>query len=117
RAATHGLGVYETDLRELVSTEAPLMASNQLFQPFPNPARDAITQSFELGQPAEICIQVFEPNGQLAATLLAGRYPAGKHQVTADVSGLAAGYYALVFDGKAAGQLISGKTRSLIIAR
>jgi hypothetical protein len=99
RVATHGLGVYETDLREIVSTEAPIASLSRLLPAFPNPASAELTVPFELGGAAQVTLRVYNGQGQLMATLLSGQYPEGKHQGIVDVTGWPAGHYALVLDG------------------
>ncbi|MEQ8706504.1 MAG: T9SS type A sorting domain-containing protein [Phaeodactylibacter sp.] len=116
RVATHGLGVYETDLRELVSTQEPLASSLQLLQAFPNPASSTVTVPFELGVPADITLQVYHSNGQLIATLLSGRYAAGAHQAAADVSTWASGHYAVVLNSKPVNGQAVRKVSSLMVA-
>lgn len=98
RVATHGLGVYETDLREIVNTKEPLASELWLLQPYPNPATTSITVPFELSAAARVDLKAYSSSGQRVATLLSGDYPAGAQQAVANITDWAAGHYALVLE-------------------
>ena len=117
RVATHGLGVYETDLREIVNTDTPLASRFQLLSAFPNPANAGLTVPFELGSPAQITLRAFNSQGLVVATLSSGRYPEGKHQTEARVEDWPTGNYTLVLDGTFSNGQRSRKVSSIVVAR
>ncbi|MCO6479638.1 MAG: hypothetical protein J5I94_23585 [Phaeodactylibacter sp.] len=100
RAVTHGLGVYETDLRELVSSREQETASLILRQNYPNPVQDQTTIAFELPKTAQLKVQLLNGKGQLLSTLGQGRFAAGKHELEARLGHLPAGVYAYVMEGR-----------------
>jgi photosystem II stability/assembly factor-like uncharacterized protein len=116
RVATHGLGVYETGLRELVSTEEPLVIDLKLLQPFPNPAASSATIPFELSATGRISINAYNNNGQLMATVLSGTYQSGAHQAIVEVADWPAGHYAFVLEGKSKGGSTTRRVSSLLVA-
>ena len=115
RVATHGLGVYETDLRDIVSTEYPMASRSRLQPAFPNPADNELTVPFELGSAAQVTLRAYNGQGQLITTLLSGQYAEGKHQATVDVSGWPSGHYALVLEGTFANGQALRKVSSQVV--
>ncbi len=71
---------------------------------FPNPAGSAARVRFELATTADVSLRVFDTTGRQVLTLAEGARTAGSYDVSADVSGLAAGVYVLrlVADGDVA---------------
>lgn len=64
-----------------------------LHQNYPNPFNPATRIVFDLPQSAEISLKVFDLSGRQVATVAGGRYPAGRHAVEFDATGLASGVY------------------------
>ncbi|MCB0584133.1 MAG: hypothetical protein KDD06_02220 [Phaeodactylibacter sp.] len=107
RAATHGLGVYQADLRELVSSREQQAAEKGfLHQNFPNPAGEQTTVPFTLPETAEVSLMLLESNGQQARTLQQGRFPAGEHQVQVALGGLPGGVYAILMETRFSGSSV-----------
>ncbi|MCB0549471.1 MAG: hypothetical protein KDD19_17990 [Phaeodactylibacter sp.] len=100
RAATHGLGVYQTDLREIVSTGEQVRSGRILQQNYPNPVKDQAVFPFELPEAAQLKVQLLNSDGRLIRTLGEGRFAAGKHQMEANLGPLPAGAYAYVLEGR-----------------
>ncbi len=78
----------------------------------PNPFSGSTTIGFELAAAGEISLRVLDGLGQEVATLAAGRFSAGAHQVRFDAAGLANGVY---YYQLRAGDIT--ETGSMILAR
>lgn len=100
RAVTHGLGVYQTDLREIVSSKEQAVAGRMLRQNYPNPVVDQATIPFELPEAAQLKVQLLNGSGQLISTLGEGRFAAGNHQLDVRLGHLPAGVYAYMLEGR-----------------
>ena len=65
-----------------ISDELPLPNSFSLEPNFPNPFNPSTAIAFNLPEPGEVLLTVFDPLGRKIRTLVAGQRPAGRHQVT-----------------------------------
>lgn len=117
RAATHGLGVYQTDLREIVSSEEAAVQRVLLRQNFPNPVAGQTSIRFELPAPAQVELQLIGSNGQLIRSLQRGRFGAGQHQVDAWLGELPAGVYAYVLQARLEGQQKAARAVKTLVKR
>jgi DNA-binding beta-propeller fold protein YncE len=74
----------------------------QLFQNYPNPFNPQTTIPFDLKNPGQVQIKVFDMMGREVATLVDKFMPAGSHNLVFDARGLASGtyYYRLIFGGQ-----------------
>ncbi len=74
----------------------------QLFQNYPNPFNPQTTIPFDLKNPGQVQVKVFDMMGREVATLVDRVMPAGSHNLVFDAKGLATGtyYYRLVFGGQ-----------------
>jgi hypothetical protein len=81
---TSGVGVGEPD-------EVP--ESFALHQNYPNPFNPRTTISFDVAQPTEVRLKVFDVLGREVATLVDGDLAQGFHHVVFDASRLASGMY------------------------
>jgi hypothetical protein len=64
-----------------------------LKQNYPNPFNPATTIPFELQQPGEVVLKVYNSLGQEVATLVEERMSAGQHKITFNASDLPSGMY------------------------
>ncbi len=71
-------------------------AQIQLDAPVPNPVQNQIRIAYTLTQPVTVHLALFDALGRRAALLEQGPRPAGSHQRTVDVRGLAPGMYRVV---------------------
>ncbi len=71
----------ETDVDD---TEQISPLTNRLVSNYPNPFNPETTVSFELAEPAEVVIELFNSRGQLVRTLVDDRLEAGQHQALWD---------------------------------
>ncbi len=115
RVATHGLGVYETDLRELVESEEAIAADARLLAPFPNPARELANVIVELPEPAHVQLRLYDSRARLVRTISAGPMASGRHDYQVQVGALPAGHYALVLDGRWRSGTAFRKTGKLMV--
>ncbi len=78
-----------------VSNETPIEVPNSitLHQNYPNPFNPNTTISFELNNPAEVTLTVFDALGRTITTLLNEQKPTGFHHVDFDASNLSSGIY------------------------
>jgi photosystem II stability/assembly factor-like uncharacterized protein len=89
RAVTHGNGIYE---KTLVPPEAgyvdslPELPSNQLIaaRNYPNPFRDETTIVFELTEPSNVEIDIYDSNGRLVRSFPSTYCHTGKNQIIWD---------------------------------
>jgi len=66
---------------------------SQLYQNYPNPFNPATTFSFELSQPEQVRLDIFNVSGQKVQTVLNRKMPAGLQQVGFSAADLASGVY------------------------
>ena len=65
-----------------------------LLQNYPNPFNPATRIAFELPQPDEVTLTIYDVTGRRVATLLDGAHkPSGRHETAFDASGLSSGLY------------------------
>ncbi len=100
RAATHGLGVYQTDLREVVSAPEAAARPVLLYQNYPNPVRDMATMAFELPEAAQLRLRLYDNSGREVKLLTQGAFGPGKHAMDFSLGHLPAGLYAFVLEGR-----------------
>ncbi|MGH7496090.1 MAG: T9SS type A sorting domain-containing protein [bacterium] len=74
----------------------------QLFQNYPNPFNPQTTIPFELKNPGQVQVKVFDMTGREVMTLVDHLMPSGSHNLVFDAKGLASGtyYYRLIFSGQ-----------------
>jgi len=66
---------------------------SQLYQNYPNPFNPATTFSFELSQPGQVRLEIYNVSGQKVETVLDRKMPAGLQQVDFAAGDLASGVY------------------------
>ncbi|MCF8373278.1 MAG: T9SS type A sorting domain-containing protein [Bacteroidales bacterium] len=90
-----GSNVYNTNdiavAGKVTHSFAPL--SYALNQNIPNPFRNVTKIGFEVPEDAHIVISVYNLLGEKLQDVVSGSYPAGKHTVDFDATGLASGTY------------------------
>jgi len=110
RVATYGLGVWQTDMAPIVSTDEPI-ASLDFQKISPNPAHDVLTAAFSLTQKENVTLEVLDLSGKSVQTLRLGPLPAGRHEQPVQVADLPAGTYGLLLQagrGKAGKLWVKG---------
>ncbi len=75
------------------TTGRTLPTSYALHSAVPNPFNPTTTIQYDLPNPGQVRLEVFDANGRKAATLVDGWKPAGVHGVTFDGTNLASGVY------------------------
>jgi len=65
---------------------------------YPNPLRSSATVAYQLEQPADVQLAVYDVLGRRVALLAEGRTPVGTHRATFDGAGLASGVYLVVLE-------------------
>lgn len=105
RAATHGLGVYQTDLREPVDVKTIAPSILAQLSNYPNPVHTSTTFEFELVQSAKVRLELRDNQGRLVQSLLERPLEKGVHQQTANLENLPAGtyFYTLMLNGRRLG--------------
>ena len=94
-------------------TEAPPTPSGyELFQNYPNPFNPTTSISYDLPEPAEATLSVFDLLGRQIRVLASGTQPAGSHEVSFDATGLPSGVYIYRLEG---GGFV--ETRRMVVVR
>jgi alpha-glucosidase (family GH31 glycosyl hydrolase) len=93
--ASEETSVSVQGLELLSSPERPAAQPEQLelLPSFPNPFNSTTTISFTLPTAEHVSIKVFDMQGRLVRTVLAGLQMAGEHRVTLEAGSLASGIY------------------------
>ncbi len=84
----------------------------ELYQNYPNPAKDETTLSFSLDKEREVSLAIYNQLGQLIDVVEEGSFPQGTHEVKYNTSNLATGTYII--------RLVYGegqKTKKMLIAK
>ncbi|MBN1970005.1 MAG: choice-of-anchor J domain-containing protein [Candidatus Delongbacteria bacterium] len=81
-------------------TESTKPLSISLFSNYPNPFNNVTTISFELNNPEEIELNIYNPKGELVENLVYGHYNSGLHQVSFNCDNLSSGIYFAVLKTK-----------------
>ena len=108
RVATHGLGVWQTDMAYVpVGTKQPT-AALALLSISPNPVSELAVVKFVLQREEKITLKVLDISGKIVWQAAPERLPAGEHNRQADLRHLPAGTYGILLEtGKArAGSLV-----------
>ena len=82
---------FLTAINEFAGGEIPIKF--ELFQNYPNPFNPTTAISYQLNQPSEVVLKVFNIAGQEVALLFQARQPAGKYQFKWNASNLPSGIY------------------------
>ncbi len=98
RVATHGLGVWQTDMAFLpigTNEPAPVISFKSIF---PNPVSDLATVSFSLQKEEKIALKVLDISGKILWQAAPERLPAGEHSRPIDLKNLPAGTYGILLE-------------------
>ncbi|MBL7774919.1 MAG: hypothetical protein JNK89_02905, partial [Saprospiraceae bacterium] len=99
RVATHGLGVWQTPLEEVVGTQAPEAAVR--LQLRPNPATDQAVVDFTIVQPGVLRLRVFDLQGREVLRAPNRQFPAGSHSWPVDCGSWPACRYGILLENAA----------------
>jgi len=102
RVATHGNGVFETDLIGKVVSSLSTVAtpsSINLGQNFPNPVIQQTIIPFELIKTSDITLKIYDIKGRLLQTAFTGKLFKGKRQISVNLNQLAVGNYVYQIEG------------------
>jgi hypothetical protein len=114
RAAAHSTqAAWDTGILEPRRVEAePLPETFQLqvSTPFPNPFTEQATIRYELSEPMEARMVVYDAIGREVAILADAEQPAGSYEVVFDGAGLAPGTYIVRFEA-------AGEERSFSVVK
>ena len=84
-------GAYDFSSEVVVRRAAPEAAV--LHDAAPHPVRDRTTIRFELAEPADVCLDVYDLLGRRILTLVDGTRPAGRQEVTLNAARMTSGSY------------------------
>ena len=96
RIASHGMGVYQTDLRdpEVVSgTAEPSVLHASFGSPYPNPVKDMLQIPYELEEALEVDVALINSTGQYVKMLMENTMVVGKSQLELPMSDMPKGIY------------------------
>ncbi len=105
------VGVNHFELSEVTSLPVTVSAL-ALSDPYPNPASDSLTVSYELVTNGAVSLHIYDLSGRLVETLVSGEQTAGRHSINGNASEAATGVYLLRLE--AAGETI---TKRAVISR
>ena len=102
RVATHGNGVYQTDLigkvvSNLSTVNIPSLIS--LGQNFPNPVLQQTIIPFDLKEISHIALKIYDIKGSLLQTVFTGELFKGNQQLSINLGSLAIGSYVYQIEG------------------
>ena len=78
---------------DVQSVKAPLPQATTLHTPFPNPASHGATLRYELPEPTDVEIRIYDLLGRQAQAVTTEQQPAGRHEVRIPTGRLAPGAY------------------------
>ncbi len=90
---SHTYVSFQLDEITGIDDNSPLPRELSLSQNYPNPFNQTTTISFELPQPGEIELKIYDITGALVETLIEERLLAGAHKVNWNADKLASGTY------------------------
>lgn len=102
RVATHGNGVFQTDLvGKVISSIAPKVVPSHitLGQNFPNPVNQQTTIPFSLKEKSQLSLAIFDIKGALVQEVINGASFQGKQQITINLNQLTSGNYIYQISG------------------
>jgi hypothetical protein len=108
RVATHGLGMWQTDLAEASNTRDPALAFS-VETISPNPATESAVLHFTLKMETTTSIEILDMGGRRLRNSAPERLPAGLYTRSLPISGLPPGTYGVVLRTK------QGQTGSLLV--
>ncbi len=91
-AATYGRSIFKIPLENPLDTNDRPAESISITL-FPNPSPGNLTIEFELVEPQQTSIHLYNPKGQKIKELYAATYPSGVHRLQFDLHSLAVGSY------------------------
>ena len=116
RIATHGNGIYQTDLvGKVVSNIATVAISNtvNLGQNFPNPVKAQTIIPFELEEMSTISLKIYDIKGRLVQEKSINQLSKGKQEIPINLSALSAGNYVYQIAGVTKGGQVFKKSKVL----
>ncbi|MEP1150966.1 MAG: T9SS type A sorting domain-containing protein [Balneola sp.] len=102
-AATQGEGVFRYQIQEIatsISQNKAIPNSVKLHQNYPNPFNPSTTISFELNEPGNVKLTIFNSLGQTVKTLFNGYRSSGSHSISFDATSFASGTYIYKLEGE-----------------
>ncbi|MCB0657480.1 MAG: T9SS type A sorting domain-containing protein, partial [Saprospiraceae bacterium] len=100
RVATHGNGVYQTDLIFETTSRQPAWVTEAALKIFPNPVRQDLNLTIELEENFSGHVSVYNLAGQPAMAPVARQFSSGKQNIRLPVAMLPSGMYTCVLEGK-----------------
>ena len=100
-----------TDVPTPIDEPVSLPRQTKLHQNYPNPFNPSTIIEYELSQPIDVRLEVFDVAGRLVRTLVFSKQSQGRHSVSFNAHGLASGVY---FYRLQAGELIQVRKMVLI---
>jgi hypothetical protein len=97
RIATHGLGVWQTDLDQLLAAKEPVSGLNLSVSP--NPASEVVRVSFETASGGKLAFKLYDAAGRLVLDQGSRFFDPGKQVQVLATGTLASGVYRLVATG------------------
>ena len=77
------------------TVQAPTPQATTLHAPFPNPATRDVALRYELSEPTDVELYIYDLLGRQALRVAGGQQPAGQHEVRIPIGRLAPGSYFL----------------------
>lgn len=95
RCVTHGNGVFEMNLPDVILTDEEFTNPNKfsLEQNYPNPFNPSTVISFLLPKSSNITLTLYSATGELLQTLTEGYFSSGEHHYRFNAKNLSSGVY------------------------
>jgi len=116
RIATHGNGVFQTDLvGKVLSSIATTTTADRvkLLQNFPNPVRQQTIIPFELKENSQITLKIYDIKGELIQEVTNRLLLQGKQQIPIDLSHFSSGNYVYQISGTTKGGQVFRQSKIL----
>jgi len=110
--SSNGVALFDAQYSTWTGVTENNMPNQMVFQVYPNPCNSNITVSFDLPNPSDVSITIYNLMGQTAGVITNQNYTSGKYQLKCNVANLLPGSYICSFR---AGEVVS--TAKLTVIR
>ena len=121
RAITHGNGVYQVGLNDIISNVEKnfMLADYRLYQNYPNPFNSNTKIEFYIKENSDVTLNIFDLTGRLISTIKRNNLSEGKHTISLDFetnvkSKLSSGVYLYILEVKKGNKIIFRDSKKMV---